>query len=573
VQWYYKEGTFTCPSGASNAGWIAVDGATSLSYTPTEFTGTRTFACFMSPSFIYNIPNQWIPGCRVISYYVFDAQPIIGNPNITPFSTITYAVNPITGNTFNWTVSNGAIVSGQGTSVIQVLWGQNGPYQVSLTESNGTCSDISTLLVVNSSCSLSAAITSTNGNAFCPGGTNELIASSNGTNLSYTWYLNGVEIASATEQSFGITSAGNYQVMVNDGLCSAVSQILNITQLPGVQWPEITVLEQNADCASAFATITATGGNATSYEWSNGETSAEIIVTESGEYVLTVTNDSGCSAELPPVVINFAQSEPLPICLVTVNPDNGFNTIIWEPLTSEVIVNYVVLKETNAANQYEVIGTVPYGSDGLFEDVNSNSAVQASRYKLAINDLCNIVSTNSPLHKTIHLTSNVGLNNTVNLIWSHYEGVDFLSYNIYRGSNLADMTLLATIASNLNSYTDLNPLLGNAYYFIEVEGIACDPSRSTQTSRSNIINYEFVGLDEQMASQISIYPNPAIAYITVEVPSNLVGEEYIIYDMLGKQVKAGQIKSVVFSFEISDLEASVYRLKLGNQLETFVKIK
>jgi len=571
VQWYYKEGTFTCPSGSSNAGWIALDGATSLSYSPTEFTGIRTFACFMSPSAIYNIPNQWIPGCRVISYYVFDAQPIIGNPNITPFSTITYAVNPIAGNTFNWNATNGAIVSGQGTSVIQVLWGQNGPYQVSLSESNGTCSDVSTLLVVNSSCSLSAAITSTNGNAFCPGGTNELIASSNGTNLSYTWYLTGVEIANATEQSFGITSAGNYQVMVNDGLCSAVSQILNITQLPGVQWPEITVLEQNADCASAFATITATGGNATSYEWSNGETSAEIIVTESGEYVLTVTNDNGCSAELPPVVINFAQSEPLPICLVTVNPDNGFNTIIWEPLTSEVIVNYVVLKETNAANQYEVIGSVPYGSDGLFEDINSNSAVQASRYKLAINDLCNVVSTNSPLHKTIHLTSNVGLNNTVNLIWSHYEGVDFLSYNIYRGSNPADMTLLATIASNLNSYTDLNPLSGQAYYFIEVEGIACDPSRSIQTSKSNLINYEFVNIQESIAPIFSIYPNPTRDFITLQCNAELIGEEYRIYDAAGKMVMKGRITSTSAMIDIKNLSAGEYVLSAGMTSVRLVK--
>jgi hypothetical protein len=108
---------------------------------------------------------------------------------------------------------------------------------------------------------------------------------------------------------------------------------------------------------------------------------------------------------------------------------------------------------------------------------------------------------------------------------------------------------------------------------IEVEGVSCDPSRTIQTSKSNVINYELVGVDDLMASQISIYPNPATAYITVEVPANLVGEEYMIYDMLGKQVKVGQIKSVVFSFEISELEASVYRLKLGNQLETFVKIK
>jgi hypothetical protein len=351
--------------------------------------------------------------------------------------------------------------------------------------------------------------------------------------------------------------------MVNDGLCSAVSQILNIVQLPGVQWPEITILEQNADCASASATITATGGNATSYEWSNGGSDAEIVVTESGEYVLTVMNDSGCSAELAPVVINFAQSDPLPICLVTVNPDNGFNTIVWEPLTSEVITNYVVLKETNAANQYEVIGTVPYGSDGLFEDINSNSAVQASRYKLAINDLCNIVSTNSPLHKTIHLTSNVGLNNTVNLIWSHYEGAEFGSYTIYRGSSPTNFTLLATIASNLNSYTDLSPLTGQAYYFIEVEGIACDPSRDVQTSRSNIINYETTAIEEQTNNNLILFPNPAKDLMTLQCDPALIGQEYVVYDSVGRVVMKGRIASTAEILDINHWSAGEYVVSVG----------
>jgi hypothetical protein len=462
-------------------------------------------------------------------------------------------------------------VSGQGTSVIQVLWGQNGPYQVALTESNGTCSDVSSLVVVNSDCNLSAAITSSNGNAFCPGGTNELLVASNGTNLSYTWYLNGEEINGATEQSIGINSAGNYQVMVNDGLCSAVSQILNISQLPGVQWPEITVVEQNADCTTATATITATGGNATSYEWSNGETNAEIIVTESGEYVLTVTNDSGCSAELPPVVINFAQSEPVPICLVTVNPVNGFNTVIWEPITSDVITEYVVLKESNFADQYEVIGTVPYGSDGIFEDVNSNSAVQASRYKIAITDVCENTSNASNLHKTIHLTTNLGLNNTINLIWSHYEGTEFGSYNIYRGPSTNDFTLLGTIASNLNSYTDVNPLSGQAYYFIEVDGIACDPSRSIETSKSNIINYEFIGVNEVPTPNFSIYPNPANEHITLQCDPALIGQEYVVYDVVGRVVMKGRIAHTAEFLDIKHWSAGAYVVNVGTKSVSVVK--
>jgi hypothetical protein len=162
--------------------------------------------------------------------------------------------------------------------------------------------------------------------------------------------------------------------------------------------------------------------------------------------------------------------------------------------------------------------------------------------------------------------------NTVNLIWSHYEGFAFGSYNIYRGTASDNMTLLATIASNLNSYTDLLPLT-NGYYMIEVEGVSCDPSRTIQTSKSNIINYELVGVDELMASQISIYPNPANSIITLEVPSDLLGQEYVIYDVMGRQINKGQIKSTKFALEIAHLEGGLYLLNLGNYSEAFVKIK
>ncbi len=50
------------------------------------------------------------------------------------------------------------------------------------------------------------------------------------------------------------------------------------------------------------------------------------------------------------------------------------------------------------------------------------------------------------------------------------------------------MVLLTTIASNLNSYTDLTAPAGQLYYQIEVvSSYTCDPSRSFNSSRSNIV--------------------------------------------------------------------------------------
>jgi hypothetical protein len=133
------------------------------------------------------------------------------------------------------------------------------------------------------------------------------------------------------------------------------------------------------------------------------------------------------------------------------------------------------------------------------------------------------------------------------------------------------MTLLATIASNLNSYTDLNPLSGQAYYFIEVEGIACDPSRSIQTSKSNLINYEFVNIQEIIAPIFSIYPNPARDFITLQCNAELIGEEYRIYDAAGKMVMKGRVTSTSAMIDLKNLSAGEYVLSAGMTSVRLVK--
>jgi hypothetical protein len=283
-----------------------------------------------------------------------------------------------------------------------------------------------------------------------------------------------------------------------------------------------------------------------------------------------LSDANGCMTVAGPVTVNFALQDAVPICLVTVDAETGHNLIVWEPMESEVTSSYMVYKETNVANEYAAIGSVDYGSDGIFEDVNSNSAVQASRYKLALIDTCDIESSLSDLHKTIHLTSNLGVGNTVNLIWSHYEGFGFGSYNIYRGTVADNMTLLTTIASNLNSYTDLLPLT-NGYYVIEVEGVSCDPSRTLQTSRSNIINYELVGVEETTSSLMQLYPNPASESITLLVDGTLLGEDYTIHDSTGRLVLKGKVAATTHAIDIRLLSSGLYVFNMHNHGLHWVK--
>jgi hypothetical protein len=197
--------------------------------------------------------------------------------------------------------------------------------------------------------------------------------------------------------------------------------------------------------------------------------------------------------------------------------------------------------------------------------------VQASRYKLAIIDTCSVESSRSLLHKTIHLTSNVGLNNTVNLIWTAYEGFGFASYNIYRGTDINNMTLLTTIASNLTSYTDVSPLGGNAFYVIEVEGISCDPARSAVSSRSNMIQHTASGVEEQTSQVLRVYPNPATDQITIQCDASLIGQEYAVYDVLGKVVLKGKVTSSTMNLVVDDIASATYVVKCGMNVTQLVK--
>ncbi len=485
---------------------------------------------------------------------------IIGNPNITPFNTFSYIV-PEGDYGIEWTAENGSIVSGQGTNAVQIMWLESGPYIVSVALYDDLgCVVESFFIATNNSCNISVAVSASD-NQLCPNETSLLSAVTGAVNPEFQWYLNGEPITDAIAATYEANQGGEYQAMVSLPGCSAISNITVISEVEIANVPVVQYLVSNPDCGDGVAILSFNSDDFSSHVWSTGASTPTISVTESGDYFVSAIDASGCVVVSEEVSINFALIEPLPICLVTVDSETGYNTIAWEPETAELINAYVVYKETAIANEYELIGSVPYGNDGVFVDVNSNSAVQASRYKIGVLDVCEVTSTLSTLHKTVHLTSNLGVGNTVNLIWSHYEGASFDSYVIYRGDSEDNLTPLATIASNLNSYTDLLPI-PNGYYMVEVEGIVCDPSRELITSRSNVISLNETSVAEIDAWQVALYPNPAQTHFNLVLSENWIGAHYALLDLQGRVIRAGDIGQTRLRIPASDLSNGHYTLQL-----------
>ena len=78
----------------------------------------------------------------VVEVPVPQVSSIIGDTvGIVPLQQYIYVISQVVGQTYSWTVTNGAIVSGQGTNIVSVLWNQTNTGTLSVTTSNGYCED------------------------------------------------------------------------------------------------------------------------------------------------------------------------------------------------------------------------------------------------------------------------------------------------------------------------------------------------------------------------------------------------------------------------------------------------
>ncbi len=301
-------------------------------------------------------------------------------------------------------------------------------------------------------------------------------------------------------------------------------------------------------------------------DWSNGN---RVVTISNVDFTIPLVCWNECLAcgagcidpSIPPLI---------PICLVTVDIASGYNHIIWEPVANSVVKEVVVFKETNEFNVFEQIGSVDFNLSGTFEDINSNPQVQANRYKIGLKDSCGFVyEPSGAVHKTIHLNTSPGLNNNINLNWSAYEGMDFASYSIYRGNNLGSMNLIATVASNISSYTDLNPPTDESNYMVEVEGVSCNPDRALVFSRSNVLNLLAQNIEETSTLTFQISPNPASSHVVLKDKGFESAEQFEIFNVIGEIVMRERIVSENQIINIEQLSEGIYFLRCGGSFQRF----
>jgi len=309
-------------------------------------------ACGQAGNYIFIVqsPDNGCPPKITNVVYTIQVLPFTGPSVITGPTPLcantsgTYSVPINSANSYTWTVTGGAITSGQGTNSINVNWGSSGNGTVNVTSYNKNgcaAGPISMNVTIQAPPVVNAGPNAT----VCKGSSVTLTSSGGGT---YTWSPStGLNNSSIANPVASPTATTGYVVTVTSSIGCTNTGSVSINVLPGAT---INSGGNKTLCVGNSVTLggSPTGPIGSTYVWSpstglNNSTLANPIAnpTSTTTYSLVVTDASACTNN---ATVNV-QVNPYPIANagndITVCP--GFNTTLsgtgggtysWSPAAS-----------------------------------------------------------------------------------------------------------------------------------------------------------------------------------------------------------------------------------------------
>ncbi|MBU3658702.1 MAG: T9SS type B sorting domain-containing protein [Flavobacteriales bacterium] len=374
-----------------------------------------------------------------VAYVVTEIVPTItsagGTNQLCPGSTLTLTSSP--GISYQWQL-NGVNIAGATNQTYDIT--QGGSYTVIVTDAvNTTCTSTSVAFVVTE---IVPTITSSSGaGILCPGSTLTLTAS---PATSYQWELNGVAIAGETNQTYVVTSAGNYSVTTVISGCTSTSSVFTVTELI----PTITSAGGSTTLCPG-STLTLTASSATSYQWQLdgvnivGATNQTYDATQEGVYTVIVT-DGGCTS----TSVGFTITEIIP----TITSAGGTTTLCpgsTLTLTSSPGISYQwQLNGTNIAGATNQTYDITQG--GSYTVIVNDGACTSTSVAYVVTEIVPTITSAGGTNQlcpgsTLTLTSSPGISYQWQLNGVNIAGATNQTYDITQGGSY---TVIVTDAVN-----------------------------------------------------------------------------------------------------------------------------
>ncbi|MBT3622305.1 MAG: T9SS type B sorting domain-containing protein [Flavobacteriales bacterium] len=253
-------------------------------------------------------------GCTLTDYVTI-TEPLAIN---TSTSTSGISCNGLTDGNISLTINGGipdytinvppynqTLIGGVNTFITPSLLGA-GTYNYSITDSNGCVFNSSVTLIEPAPIS----VTENQTDVSCNGGNDgSIILTINGGTPTYTqnWGVNNPLALSV--------GTANYQITDNNGCIYTDSVIITEPNLLTISFTKINV--SNCLAADGSIDVTISGGTTPYYyNWSNGSSTEDLNNLSGGIYLLTVTDNKGCTATLnvtisepPSPILSFTQTD------------------------------------------------------------------------------------------------------------------------------------------------------------------------------------------------------------------------------------------------------------------------
>lgn len=502
-------------------------------------------------------------GCNSVGFAAIGSNGITLSANVTNvscFGATTGGINlTVAGSNgpFTYAWSNGATT--QDLANIAA-----GPYEVVVTDNTGCVSTASytvlqpAAITLNSSTVTSPSCCATNGSI-----TVNYIGGA--APFTYSWEDAQGNTIGSNAATLSAIGAGYYTSILTDNAGCTVQEEIAVSNANGPVIAVDTIIA--SDCSNnGSIDIIDVSNNVVAYEWNNGMTTQDLSNIGTGIYTVEATAANGCVS-----VLSAEVDATLPIaatvCLVTVDTSTNTNLVVWEKPLTNGIDHFNVYRETSQAGLYQIVAEVPYSDESIYNDLVASPSVRSWRYKISSVDACDVESAISTNHKTIHLVINQGLGNAYNLSWDSYEGFNYSSFKIFRYTNLDSWNLIATMPTNLFSYTDTPPTEDELTYIVVVDApqiCSTTKAQDFNTTRSNKDRGALssaTGLEEKLDQQVAIYPVPNNGnfYINNTTIDALIIE---LVDETGRSITTFTCPSGIQEKAFEDLANGVYYLNI-----------
>ncbi|GAB4133871.1 MAG: hypothetical protein Fur0041_06470 [Bacteroidia bacterium] len=337
----------------------------------------------------------------------------------------------------------------------------------------------------------------------CLGAQVQLSAQSSYAGIDSVWWLPSTGLSQSNianpVASPSVTTTYVLYVRNNYGCIDADSVTVTVVPLPG---PNIVANGPTSFCIGGNVTLTAqdTTGSGVSYFWNTGDTTQSITVNASGTYSVTLTNNTQCASQSTVTVNVF----PLPVI------NAGNDTGVCASSTVQLCAT----------------GGVSYAWGPSF----------------GLSDTTIACPTAGPTQSTTYIVYSTDANgcsssDTVSVYLYPTPSVPVISQNV--------SVLSSTPASGYQWYFNGNPITGatsqtytptqNGQYFVVItDANGC-------SAFSAVYNMTDVGMNEMIAGELSVYPNPSNGMFSVNIDQQGMSAILEVVDITGRTVYAQQL--------------------------------